>query len=39
MEGLVKIIEEYHRYRKHLFEKSKSKPQFDPKVFLERGGS
>jgi 2-(1,2-epoxy-1,2-dihydrophenyl)acetyl-CoA isomerase len=37
MEGLVKIIEDYHRHRKHLFEKLKSKPQFAPKVFLKGG--
>jgi coenzyme F420-reducing hydrogenase gamma subunit len=44
MEDLVKILkengveidmEDYHRYRKHLFKKFKSKSQFNPKDFFE----
>ncbi|MCJ7747543.1 MAG: hypothetical protein MUP27_07345 [Desulfobacterales bacterium] len=46
MEDPVKILrengveidmEDYLRYRKHLVERYKTKPQFDPKDFFERG--
>ena len=46
LEDLVKILrengieidmEDYHSYRKHLAERYKTKPQFDPKDFFEGG--